>query len=159
MRQSICSGPGQTAIGVGIAVAAGVLGTFRPVSADPLLTYVLKIKGHSARVEMAVSEEEKRTGLMFRRSLAENSGMIFVYDTEDRWAMWMKNTYVPLSVAFIDRNGRILNIEDMQPLTEDTHQSVGPAKYALEMNLGWFTKRGIGKGDKVQGLDQLARRQ
>jgi uncharacterized membrane protein (UPF0127 family) len=68
----------------------------------------------------------------------------------------MKNTYVPLSVAFIDRSGRILNIEDMQPLTEDSHQAAGPAKYALEMNQGWFAKRGIGKGDKVQGLEQFS---
>jgi uncharacterized membrane protein (UPF0127 family) len=142
---------------MGVAVAAGFLGMLaQPVGADPLLTYPLKIKGHTARVEVAVTEEEKRTGLMFRRTLGENSGMIFVYENEGRWAMWMKNTYVPLSVAFIDRNGRILNIEDMQPLTEDTHQAAGPAKYALEMNQGWFAKNGIGKGDKVQGLEQAA---
>jgi uncharacterized membrane protein (UPF0127 family) len=141
---------------MGAAMAAGVLGTLvRPVGADPLLTYPLKIKGHSARVEVAVTEEEKRSGFMFRRSLGENSGMIFVYENEGRWAMWMKNTYVPLSVAFIDRSGRILNIEDMQPLTEDTHQAAGPAKYALEMNQGWFAKRGIGQGDKVRGLEQV----
>jgi len=147
--------PGPSALQLGAAVAAGLLGTLaRPASADPLLTYPLKIKGSTARVEVAVSEEEKRTGLMFRRSLGENSGMLFIYENEGRWAMWMKNTYVPLSVAFIDRNGRILNIEDMQPLTEDTHQAIGPVKYALEMNQGWFAKRGIGKGDKVLGLEQ-----
>ena len=144
----------------GFLGTAGILATLaRPVGADPLLTYPLKIKGHSARVEVAVTEEEKRTGLMFRRSLGENSGMIFVYENEGRWAMWMKNTYVPLSVAFIDRNGRILNIEDMQPQTEDTHQAIGPVKYALEMNQGWFAKRGIGKGDKVEGLAEATRRQ
>ena len=141
---------------MGVAIAASVLSTLaRPVAADPLLTYPLKIKGHTLRVEVAVTDEEKRTGLMFRRSLGENSGMIFVYENEGRWAMWMKNTYVPLSVAFIDRNGRILNIEDMQPLTEDSHQSAGPAKYALEMNQGWFARNGIGKGDKIQGLEQV----
>jgi hypothetical protein len=157
MRRSEDRRPGQTVIGMGLAMAAGVLGVLvRPSGADPLLTYPLKIKSHSVRVEMAVTEEEKRTGLMFRRSLGENSGMIFVYENEGRWAMWMKNTYVPLSVAFIDRSGRILNIEDMQPLTEDTHQAAGPAKYALEMNQGWFAKRGIGKGDKVQGLEQIS---
>ncbi len=158
MRRSRARGPGRTLVGMGVAIAAGVLGTFvRPAGADPLLTYPLKIKGHGVRVEMAATEEEKRTGLMFRRSLGENSGMIFVYENEGRWAMWMKNTYVPLSVAFIDRSGRILNIEDMQPLTEDTHQAAGPAKYALEMNQGWFAKRGIGKGDQVQGLEQHLR--
>jgi uncharacterized membrane protein (UPF0127 family) len=94
---------------------------------------------------------------MFRRQLGENSGMVFVYESEGRWAMWMKNTYVPLSVAFIDRNGRILNIEDMQPLTLDSHQSAGPAKYALEMNQGWFAKRGIQPGARVEGLEKLPR--
>jgi uncharacterized membrane protein (UPF0127 family) len=125
--------------------------------ADPLLTYPLKIKGHTLRAELARTEEEKRTGLMFRRQLGENSGMVFVYESEGSWAMWMKNTYVPLSVAFIDRNGRILNIEDMQPQTLDSHQSAGPAKYALEMNQGWFAKRGIQPGARVEGLEKLPR--
>jgi uncharacterized membrane protein (UPF0127 family) len=136
-------------------LAAGILFAVPPVSADPLLTYPLKIKGHTLRAELARSEEEKRTGLMFRKQLGENSGMVFVYEREERGAMWMKNTYLALSVAFIDRAGRILNIEDMQPLTLDSHESAGPAKYALEMNLGWFAKRGIKPGDRVQGLEKL----
>jgi hypothetical protein len=146
----------RAAIGIGAAMAAGIAGMLSgPVSADPLLTYPLKIKGHALRVELAASEEDKRTGLMFRRNLGENSGMLFVYENEGRWAMWMKNTYLPLSVAFIDRDGRIINIEDMQPLTEDSHQAAGPAKYALEVNRGWFAKRGIGRGDRIQGLDKI----
>jgi hypothetical protein len=146
----------RAAIGIGAAVAAGIVGVLSgPGSADPLLTYPLKIKGHTLRVEVAASEEEKRTGLMFRRNLGENNGMLFVYENDSRWAMWMKNTYLPLSVAFIDRDGRIINIEDMQPLTEDAHQAAGPAKYALEVNQGWFAKRGIGKGDRIQGLDKI----
>ena len=156
MRRSKRRAAGRAVAGVGAAIAAGVLGTLvRTGTADPLLTYPIKIKGHGARVEIAATEEEKRTGLMYRRSLGENGGMLFIYENEGRWAMWMKNTYVPLSVAFIDRNGRILNIEDMQPLTEDSHQASGPAKYALEMNQGWFARRGIAKGDKVHGLEQL----
>jgi uncharacterized membrane protein (UPF0127 family) len=146
----------RAAIGIGAAVAAGVVGlSSAPAGADPLLTYPLKIKGHILRAEVAASEEEKRTGLMFRRNLGENSGMLFVYEREGRWAMWMKNTYLPLSVAFIDRDGRIINIEDMLPLTEDAHQAAGPAKYALEVNQGWFANRGIGKGDRIQGLDKI----
>lgn len=123
--------------------------------ADPLMTYPLRIKSHTLRAELARSEEEKRTGLMFRKSLPENTGMLFVYEAEARWAMWMKNTYVPLSVAFIDRNGIILNIEDMEPLTEQSHEAAGPAKYALEMNRGWFAKRGIGAGARITGLDKV----
>ncbi|HZP87945.1 MAG TPA: DUF192 domain-containing protein [Burkholderiales bacterium] len=125
------------------------------VVADPLLTYPLKIKGHALRAELARTEDEKRTGLMFRKSLPENAGMLFVYQNEGPWAMWMRNTYVPLSVAFIDAQGTILNIEDMQPLTEESHQAAGKAKYALEMNQGWFSKRGIRRGDRVQGLEKI----
>jgi uncharacterized membrane protein (UPF0127 family) len=143
-----------------LAAALGLLALL-PASpsavADPLLTYPLKIKGHTLRAELARTEEEMRTGLMFRRELGENNGMIFVYAREERWAMWMKNTYVPLSVAFIDRDGKILNIEDMEPLTLDSHQASAPARYALEMNRGWFEKRGIRPGDRVLGLEKLPR--
>jgi hypothetical protein len=137
----------------GLAALATLLAL--PGWADPLVTYPLKIKGHSVRAELADTEEARLTGLMFRDSLPENSGMLFVYEREDRYAMWMKNTYVPLSVAFIDRRGVILNIEDMEPQTLDSHASAGPATYALEMNRGWFKKRGIKKGDRVLGLDKL----
>ena len=127
------------------------------VAADPLLTYPLKINGHSIRAEVANSEEDRRMGLMFRKSLAENQGMLFIYEKEGRYAMWMKNTNVPLSVAFIDKNGAILNIEDMEPQTEDSHGSKGVAKFSLEMNQGWFKKRGIKKGDHVAGLERIPR--
>jgi uncharacterized membrane protein (UPF0127 family) len=127
------------------------------VAADPLLTYPLKINGHSIRAEVANTEEGRRTGLMFRTSLAENQGMLFIYETEGRYAMWMKNTNVPLSVAFIDKNGAILNIEDMEPQTEDSHGSMGAAKFSLEMNQGWFKKRGIKRGDHVVGLERIPR--
>jgi uncharacterized membrane protein (UPF0127 family) len=123
--------------------------------ADPLLTYPLTIKGHTLRAELARTEEEKRTGLMYRKQLPENSAMLFIYEREGAWAMWMKNTYVPLSVAFIDRHGVIVNIEDMEPLTEDSHQAAGSVKYALEVNRGWFAKRGIKRGDRVEGLGKV----
>jgi uncharacterized membrane protein (UPF0127 family) len=138
-----------TLLGVALYLGAG------NAAADPLLTYPLKINGHNLRAEVANTDEDRRTGLMFRNSLAENQGMLFVYESEGRYAMWMKNTIIPLSVAFIDRKGIILNIEDMQPHTEDSHGSKGPAKYSLEMNQGWFKKRGINKGDKVLGLERV----
>lgn len=123
--------------------------------ADPLLTYPLKIRGHEIRAELANTDETRRTGLMHRRSLAENSGMLFVYETPGRHAMWMRNTLVPLSVAFLDRDGRIINVEDMEPLTETAHASRGEAWFSLEMNRGWFARRGIRPGDKVEGLKAL----
>ena len=137
-----------------LAASAALLSS-APLRADPLLTYPLKIKGHTLRAELARTEEEKRTGLMFRKQLGENNAMVFVYEREGRWAMWMKNTYIPLSVAFIDRTGRILNIEDMQPMSLDSHEAAGPAKFALEVNRGWFASRGIKPGDRVQGLEKL----
>ena len=123
--------------------------------ADPLLTYPLKIRGHVIRVEVANSEDTRRTGLMFRDALAENQGMLFVYETQGKHAMWMKNTLIPLSVAFIDRSGRIINIEDMQPQTEDAHGARANAAFSLETNQGWFKKRGIKAGDRVQGLERV----
>jgi uncharacterized protein len=123
--------------------------------ADPLLTYPLRIGEHTIRAELANTPETRRKGLMFRTRLGESSGMIFVFPREQRISMWMKNTPTALSVAFIDADGRILNIENMQPHSEQSHSSSGPARFALEMNQGWFKKRGIRPGDEVVGLDQL----
>jgi uncharacterized protein len=123
--------------------------------ADPLLTYPLRIKEHTVRAEIANTEESRRRGLMFRRSLPENHGMIFIYPAKGRQGMWMKNTPVPLSVAFIDERGHIVNIADMEPFSERPHYSAGEVKYALEVNQGWFARRGIRAGDRVEGLDRL----
>jgi uncharacterized protein len=125
--------------------------------ADPLLTFPLKIKGHEIRAEIANTPESMRKGLMFRDRLAGDSGMIFIYPKPEIQAMWMKNTRIALSVAFADSDGRILNIEDMEPLSERAHSSSGAAAYALEMNRGWFSKRGIARGDRIEGLEHLPR--
>ena len=138
-----------------LALLFAALAWHAPAGADPLLTYPLKIKGHAIRVEVANTPDTRRTGLMFRDSLPESQGMLFVYEAEDRHAMWMKNTLLPLAVAFIDHSGRILNIEEMQPQTEDTHTAAAPAAYSLEMNQAWFKKRGIKRGDRVEGLERL----
>lgn len=127
-------------------------------AADPLLTFPVRIKGHTLRVELADTPETRRVGLMNRRQLAPDGGMLFVFDAASPQAMWMKNTLIPLSVAFVGADGRILNIEDMQPLTEDAHPSSGPALYAIETNLGWFRKRGIQAGDRVDGLQTIVKR-
>jgi uncharacterized membrane protein (UPF0127 family) len=84
--------------------------------------------------------------------------MLFVYEQPGLHGMWMKNTLVPLSVAFLDADGRILNIEDMDPQTETVHTARSAAHWALEMNRGWFAKRGIRRGDKVDGLRDVTRR-
>jgi len=123
--------------------------------ADPLITYPLRIKKHEIRAEVASTEQDRMRGLMYRDRLAENSGMIFLYPHPEPAAMWMKNTRIALSVAFIDATGRILNIADMEPYSEQAHASSGAASFALEMNRGWFGRQGIKAGDLVEGLKSL----
>ena len=119
-----------------------------------LAQVVLRIKGHDITAEVASTDSQRSTGLMHRRMLPENRGMLFVFPDVALHAMWMMNTHVPLSVAFVDQQGVIINIADMQPHTQTTHGATKPAKYALETNLGWFRKRGIKPGDKVEGLEK-----
>ena len=114
----------------------------------------LAIHGQKLTAEVAADEAQRSQGLMYRRMLPENWGMLFVFPDEMPQSFWMKNTYLPLSIAFIDGRGVIVNIADMKPLTTDPHPSARPAKYALEMNRGWFAKRGIKAGARVEGLDK-----
>ncbi len=136
-------------------IAILIVATMLWAHADPLITYPLRIKKHEIRVEVANTEQDRRQGLMFRDKLADNSGMIFMYPRAEASAMWMKNTRIALSVAFIDADGRILNIADMEPFSEEAHASSGAATYALEMRRGWFRKQGIRSGDRVEGLKGL----
>ena len=114
----------------------------------------LTIAGHKLTAEVAATNPERRQGLMHRRMMPENRGMVFVFTDISKHAMWMENTFIPLSVAFIDSDGIITNIEDMKPQTRDAHPAVKPVRYALEMNLGWFAKRGIKAGAKIEGLEK-----
>lgn len=113
---------------------------------------VLQINNKKITVEIASTSLEREIGLMYRKELPAEQGMLFKFEFPDSVCMWMKNTYIPLSVAFIDKNGIIINIEKMDPLTENIHCSRGPALYALEMNQGWFQKYKIKSGDKVSSL-------
>ncbi|RKY19045.1 MAG: DUF192 domain-containing protein [Planctomycetota bacterium] len=94
---------------------------------------------------------------MFRKKLPENAGMLFVYDKEDFRRFWMKNTYIPLSLAYIDSEGVIFQIEEMEPLDETPVASMRPARFVLEVNRGWFRKHGIGMGDRISNLAALYR--
>lgn len=115
---------------------------------------VLSVGSHKVTAEVVSSDPQRMQGLMHRRMLPENRGMLFVFPDVAMHGMWMMNTYVPLSVAFLDSNGVIINIEDMEPQTQATHSATRPAKYALEVNRGWFRKRGIKPGEKVEGIDK-----
>ena len=102
------------------------------------------------QVEIADTAAEWQMGLMGRTALAQDAGMLFVFDQEQLLSFWMKDTLIPLSIAFIDSQGRIVDIQDMQPLDETSHQSAVPAQYALEVNQGFFGERGIMIGDTVE---------
>jgi len=110
---------------------------------------------HIIRAEVAADFGTRAQGLMFRKSLERNAGMLFIFDEPAVHCMWMKNTYIPLSVAFLDDDGAILNIADMQPHSERSHCAAKPARYALEMTQGWFAERGIKPGTKLRGLERL----
>jgi len=98
-------------------------------------------------VEIVRTPEERARGLMGRKHLAEDEGMLFIFEKEDYHSFWMKDTLLPLSIAFIDRGGKILKIADMEPLTLDSHPPPKPILYALEMRKGWFSANGIQGGD------------
>jgi hypothetical protein len=121
-------------------------------AADDAPTRTLTIRDQKLEVEIASTPQTRALGLMNRFSLRQDHGMLFVFEAPQPLSFYMKNTYVPLSIAFIDARGKILNIEDMRPLDESIHWSKGLALYAVEMRQGWFASKGIGAGDAVTGL-------
>ena len=112
---------------------------------------------HRIRAELAATFGDRMRGLMYREKLAQNSGMLFMFDAPEVQCMWMKNTLVPLSVAFLDETATIINIKDMEPHSEQSHCSKRPARYALEMERGWFAARGIKPGITLRGVERLRR--
>ena len=117
---------------------------------EGLLRIPLYIHEKEIRVEVAKTPEERSRGLMGRKHLAKDEGMLFIFETEDYHGFWMKDTLLPLSIAFISKDGRIVWITDMKPLTSDSHVPPRPVLYALEMNKGWFSSHGIKVGDVVR---------
>jgi uncharacterized membrane protein (UPF0127 family) len=138
-----------TACAGALALVAGhaSLAAERPVMIE------LQAGKHRITAEVAATEESRALGLMHRKKpLADSHGMLFVFPASGFHSMWMKNTYIALSVAFIDESGAILNIADMSPLTTEPHTAAGFARYALEMNQGWFAERGVRAGARIEGL-------
>jgi uncharacterized membrane protein (UPF0127 family) len=137
----------QVAVAAALALAAGL------AAAQPAAPTVRLNAGiHLITAEVADNDATRTRGLMFRESLAPNHGMLFVFERKGIHCMWMRNTLIPLSVAFIDDDGRIVNIEDMAPQTEVSHCARAPVRYALEMSRGWFASRGIKPGAVIDGI-------
>lgn len=110
----------------------------------------LYIKAKEIRVEVAKTPEERAMGLMNRKQLEKDEGMLFIFESEGYHSFWMKNTFLPLSIAFIDKDRRIVDIKDMKPLTLDSHSPSRQVLYTLEMNQGWFATNGVRVGDVVR---------
>ena len=145
-----------------LTLALSLPGAFTPAAALaqteaqatlPIVT--LKAGIHVIRAELADTAKSRQIGLMHRESLAPNHGMLFVFERSERHCFWMRNTPLPLSIAFMDDAGTIVNIEDMQPRSDESHCPLRPVRYALEMQQGWFAKRGLSAGTRVTGLPQL----
>ena len=112
---------------------------------------------HQIDAQVAATQDQRMTGLMFRQEMPQQEGMLFVFEYPSQQCFWMKNTLLPLSVAFVADDGTIVNIEDMAPQTLDSHCSARPVRYVLEMNKGWFAKKGIKAGTKLTGVPFQAR--
>ncbi len=106
---------------------------------------------HQLDIQVALTPEQHQIGLMYRTAMPQGEGMLFVFQNPSKQCFWMKNTILPLTAAFIADDGSIVNLEDMQPQTTDSHCSLKPVRYVLEMNQGWFAKKGIKAGFKLSG--------
>ena len=142
-----------------VAVLAGLAMSAMLWAQNAMPVMELSAGFHRIEAEVAATDQSRQLGLMNRRAMPQQRGMLFVFAQANTHCMWMRNTLLPLSVAFIDGDGVIVNIEDMQPQTEDNHCARKPARYALEMNIGWFAQRGIKPGSKLGGLDKAPRPQ
>ena len=116
-----------------------------------LKTTALTAGMHVIQAELARTAEQQQIGMMYRRSMGANEAMLFVEETAGVRCFWMRNTLIPLSIAFIADDGSVVNIADMQPQSDESHCSTKPVRYALEMNVGWFAKRGIKAGSRIRG--------
>ena len=106
---------------------------------------------HLIDTQLATTDQQRATGLMFRREMPQTEGMLFVFEQASQQCFWMKNTLLPLSAAFVADDGTIVNLVDMKPQTTDSHCSTQPVRFVLEMNQGWFQKKGIKAGFKLGG--------
>ena len=131
-----------------LALASGI------AAAQQLPRTELSAGMHLIRAEVADNFVTRMQGLMHRPTMGANEGMLFVFDDAGIQCMWMKNTLIPLSVAYIADDGSIINIEDMKPHSEDSHCAKKPVRFALEMNVGWFASKGLRPGAKLRGLEK-----
>ena len=132
-------------------LASMVWVTAAQAQAQRLPVMPLRAGMHNIKAEMAVTDEQRQIGLMHRASMGNNEGMLFVFERPGVQCFWMKNTLIPLQTAFLTDDGTVANLAEMKPKSLDNHCSAGPVRFVLEMNTGWFSKRGIKPGTRLQG--------
>ena len=140
-----------------LSVAVAATGAFAQTPTGPqtgLPVADLTIGMYKVKAEVAATPQSRETGLMFRKTMPDTAGMLFVFDESAGHCFWMKNTDLPLSIAFITDDGTISDIAEMKPQTEDNHCQTKAGVYALEMNKGWFKQKNIKPGTKIEGLPQ-----
>jgi uncharacterized membrane protein (UPF0127 family) len=133
-----------------LALAAGAAAHAQEQPQD-LPAATLRVGMHNIRAQLAVTPQQRQIGLMFRASMPNHEGMLFVFEDASPQCFWMRNTLIPLSIAFLADDGTVVNLADMKPQSDDSHCSAKPVRYALEMNQGWFTKRGVKPGTRISG--------
>ena len=138
------------AAALGLLVAAAAAQPLQ-VPQPRLPTVQLGVGMHTIGAEVASTPAQRQVGMMMRTQMAPHEGMLFVFEQPGRQCFWMRDTLLPLSIAFIADDGRIVNTAEMQPRSDDAHCSAQPVRFALEMNRGWFDKRGIKAGDRLRG--------
>ena len=140
-------------IGVFLLGAGIVLSVHAQTGPQPKLPITKLSAGmHLIQAEVAQAPEQQMVGMMFRREMGNNEGMLFVNADAGVRCFWMRNTLLPLSIAFIADDGTVVNVAEMAPRSDESHCSAKPVRFALEMNRGWFAKRGIVAGSKLRGL-------
>jgi uncharacterized membrane protein (UPF0127 family) len=134
-----------------LALAAIGLPAFAQEPQTALPRVKLSAGMHQIDAQVAHTPEQRMIGLMYRKEMPQHEGMLFVFEQPSQQCFWMKNTLLPLSVAFVDDAGTVVNIEEMKPQTLESHCSAQPVRYVLEMNQGWFARKGIKPGAKLNG--------
>lgn len=139
--------------GLAAVVAAAVPAFAQPAPQPRLPAVRLQAGMHIVLAEVAATPRTREIGLMMRERLGPNEGMLFVFEEPRAWCFWMRNTLLPLSIAFLDDDGRIVNVADMAPRSEDSHCAAAPVRFALEMEKGWFARRALAPGAQLANPD------
>ena len=140
-----------TRLWLGLAALAATFAVVAQEGPQQLPAIRLSAGIHVIQAEVAQTDAQRQIGLMNRPQMATNTGMLFIFDQPATQCFWMKNTLLPLSIAFVADDGTVVNIDDMKPQTLDSHCSTKAVRFVLEMNQGWFAKRGIKAGAKLKG--------